>query len=422
MPVAHTDGRFLSPGAVHVEGLGLTTETDDTFELNTAPPPPQQPPVPAFPVTEDLAEAFPVTEDPPIITAVADVVPDPPPIAQLPDPPHTVVLPDLLPMRKWWHWSKFQCGGLILCLILVVGVSVGVVVGGSGGEPTMSSSPGGNGGEPSRSLVPSPAPSTSTAPSSAFEGFLAQSLPTNLQGAILVDDTPEAQAVEWLQDDPGISTYTNLEALQRYALATLYYSTGGENWINNDGWLDYNVAECDWFTDFSLTEDFSFLGDFSFIGGFSSLIDTCINDVRYSNLVLEQNGLSGELPDALAVLTDLQTMVLVDNALTGQLPSAFGSLSQLTVLWLYGNLLSGPIPSEYGLLLNLNFMYLYDNALTGTIPSTLGSLSQLRMLWLFGNKLTGSVPVELCQLVQTNALDLQIDCDLVACDCGCVCS
>jgi hypothetical protein len=163
-----------------------------------------------------------------MVTAVADVVPDPPP-------------------TKFWRGSKFQC--LILCLILVVGVSVrvsaGVVVGGSGGESTtsltLSSSP---------SLVPSTAPSSapsasttpstppSTAPSFGFEVLLAQSLPTNSQGAILVEDTPEAQAVEWLQDDPVVSNYAELEVLQRYALATLYYATDGENWGNNNNWLD----------------------------------------------------------------------------------------------------------------------------------------------------------------------------------------
>jgi Leucine-rich repeat (LRR) protein len=61
-----------------------------------------------------------------------------------------------------------------------------------------------------------------------------------------------------------------------------------------------------------------------------------------------------EIPDALAILTDLRTMGLFSNFLEGKLPSARGSLSLLTFLDLYDNpLLSGPISSEYGLLLNL---------------------------------------------------------------------
>jgi hypothetical protein len=159
--VTHTDGRFLSPGAVYVEGSGLITESDEIVELNTTTQPSQR----ASDHHEDavgfLAEAFLVPEDPPIITAV--------PIAELSDQPSTVELSDPLPTRKWWHLSKFQCGGLILCLILVVGVSVGVAVGGSSGSP-------------------------STASSLSFEEVLEQSLPTSSQDAILVDDTPEAQA------------------------------------------------------------------------------------------------------------------------------------------------------------------------------------------------------------------------------------
>jgi hypothetical protein len=279
-------GQFSSPGAVTVEGLGLITESDGTREFNTASPPSQRPPAQAHlgDTRGFLAEAVLVTEDPPII---AIAVPDP-----LPPP--------------FWRESKFQWGGgLILCLVVV-----GVAVGGSDGSvdrdgpamsPTLSSSP---------SLVPSMAPSSvvslvpssapSTAPSFTFEVWLAQSLPTNSQ---------DAQAFEWLQDDPALSTYTKLEVLQRYALATLYYTTDGENWINNTGWLDYSTAECDWFTAAITT-------------------DSCIDDGRYSQLILKSNGLSSVgLPEALVILTDLRTMNLLNNELMGQLPSTLGSLS-----------------------------------------------------------------------------------------------
>jgi hypothetical protein len=135
-PVAHTDGRFLSPGAVHVEGLGLITESDETFEFNTTTPPSQRAPIPAHPGDAGgfLAAAFLVMKDPSMITAVAYVVPDPLPI-------------------KRWHGSN----GLILCLI-VVGIAVGVAVGVSGGS--------GGGSEPTiSSKLPSTAPSMSPSPS-----------------------------------------------------------------------------------------------------------------------------------------------------------------------------------------------------------------------------------------------------------------
>jgi hypothetical protein len=317
-PILTQGGRFMRPGAVFVEGLGLITESDDIFELNTTTLPSQRAPVRDHHGDPGglLVQATLVTEDPPMITAVADAVPDPPP-------------------TRFWRGSKFQ--SLILCLILVVGVSVGVSVGGSGSEPTMSftlsSRP---------SLVPSTSPSTSTAPSTStvpstassfgFEVLLAQSLLANSQDASLVEDTPEARAIKWLQDDPVAFNYTELGVLQRYALATLYYATDGENWIESAGWLDYDVAECDWFT--------------------TERLDLCIGDGRYRSLAVISNGLSGELPDALAILTDLQSINLGGNDLTGQLSSTLGSLSELRVLVLSETLLSGPVPSEYGLLLN----------------------------------------------------------------------
>jgi hypothetical protein len=269
-----------------------------------------------------------------------------------------VVAPEAPPTREWWHWSKFQWGGgLILCLI-VAGIAIGVAVGVSGGSNDK--------GEPS----PSP---------------LAQVLPTYLQEAILVEDTPEAWAFEWLAGDPGVSNYTELEVLQRFALATLYYATGGKNWINNPGWLDYNVAECDWFTSDS---------------------SDCIGGRRYRKLALHENGLSGELPDALGVLTDLRIMDLGYNDLTGHLPSYLGSLTQLRDIGLYLNSLSGSVPSEYGLLLNLNNLELYANDLIGQLPSTLGSLSQLTNLDLEENSLSGTVPSEYGTLVNLESMHL----------------
>jgi hypothetical protein len=148
-----------------------------------------------------------VEADPVIQEAVATLVMDDPDtiteLAVVPvmEDPHitteTALVPEPLPVRKCRPSRKWQwVGGLIRCLILVVGVSVGV----SGGSD--------DGGEPSPSR-------------------LAQLLPNRLQDQILVDDTPEAKASEWLQDDPGVSTFMNVEVLQRYALATLFYATDG---------------------------------------------------------------------------------------------------------------------------------------------------------------------------------------------------
>jgi hypothetical protein len=92
--VAHTDAldasvppiltqgvRYIRPGAVHVEGLGLITESDEIFELSTTSLSSQRAQVRDHHSDsgELLVQATLVMEDPPMITAVADVVPDPPP-------------------------------------------------------------------------------------------------------------------------------------------------------------------------------------------------------------------------------------------------------------------------------------------------------------------------------------------------------
>ena len=61
--------------------------------------------------------------------------------------------------------------------------------------------------------------------------------------------TPAGQAAEWiLNGDPAMpDPCRDPDAVvTRFALTTFYYSTGGEQWRNNDGWLTEAPA-CDWF-------------------------------------------------------------------------------------------------------------------------------------------------------------------------------
>ena len=95
--------------------------------------------------------------------------------------------------------------------------------------------------------------SPSTAPSSncedqSREDALFDELEAITPGSILLDpSSPQGQAYVWLRDtDPAQidpCTYETLD--QRYSLTTLYYSTDGNNWVNNTGWLT-GQPECDW--------------------------------------------------------------------------------------------------------------------------------------------------------------------------------
>jgi hypothetical protein len=167
--------------------------------------------------------------------------------------------------------------------------------------------------------VPS-APTIAGSPtSSAFEptddvllGLLSSVTPNG--GAALRDSTsPQYQAMEWIRTPNNQGIYSDRIFLQRYALATLYYSTGGDQWTDSDDWLS-ETTECDWFSS-------------------SSLSRICDDDGNIVELNLADNNLRGKVPPELGALTNrLLALTLSKNKLTGDIPS---SLSRITSLSKY---------------------------------------------------------------------------------------
>ena len=149
----------------------------------------------------------------------------------------------------------------------------------------------------------------------------------------------------------------------RSALTALYDSTDGDNWFNNTNWL----------TDAPLDEWHGVIIDF---------------DGRVSELNLNHNLLTGELPPELSNLTNLKTLDLRVNRLTREIPHQLGELTNLIRIDLSNNQLAGSIPVELGNLTNLTGLYLGQNLLAGDIPAELGRLTNLRVLYLDGNELT----------------------------------
>ena len=95
-----------------------------------------------------------------------------------------------------------------------------------------------------------------------------------------------------------------------------------------------------------------------------------------------QNELTGGVPTG---LSDSVTHLLVHrNDLSGDIPDLSG-LTNLVWLGLYDNGLSGEIPATLGMLSNLERLYLHGNALTGMVPMEIGNLAALTNLWLSNN-------------------------------------
>mmetsp|Transcript_30486 Transcript_30486/g.37116 ORF Transcript_30486/g.37116 Transcript_30486/m.37116 type:complete len:958 (-) Transcript_30486:82-2955(-) len=227
--------------------------------------------------------------------------------------------------------------------------------------------------------------------------------------------------------------------LQKYALAVLYYSTGGtrswnypglhENvtnapeegatdgrgWVidggNEDGgWLnikgDLNV--CDWFGvecgKIGKIDDLYLKNIVTGISLSGNNLDGIIpqeicRDVLpdLDILALDQNSLHGPIPTQLGSLKALRFLLLDNNALTGTLPESFGPMS-LVQLQLGSNKLTGKINENgYSVPVGLVELSLEGNQFSGTIPKLTG-FSYLEVLRLGANALSGSIPSELSAL------------------------
>jgi Leucine-rich repeat (LRR) protein len=224
-----------------------------------------------------------------------------------------------------------------------------------------------------------------------------------------IPNSPQAAALEWLSR-PINEGFSTERLLQRYALATIYFATGGDTgrWTLSSLWLT-GSDECQWYS------------------SSDSPSSICLNggsDNVYVDLDLRQNGLAGSLPDEISMLTALQSLRLAENGLTGTLPSTLAELSELQYLDLAANLLEEEVPpsanvfapglknngvlfSRLGDMQALTHLSLFQNHFETTIPTTIGLLSSnLRVLDLGSNLLYGTLPSEV-QLL-TNLVGLSV--------------
>jgi len=237
--------------------------------------------------------------------------------------------------------------------------------------------------------------------------------------------------VKTLADVKGFDCNTVLDVpvSECQVLVDLYQSTNGAGWINNSNWLSSTYVN-NWFgigvesnhvvyiilqnnkLSGSLPDS---LGDLNYLEALaltnSNITGTIPSKfgqlLSLKMLVLFDNNLSGSIPESLGNLTNLWSLDLCLNQLIGVIPSSLGNLINLNRLNLRNNQLSGSIPDSLGYLINLEILYLGVNQLTGPIPSSLGNLIYLQQLMLYYNQLTGTIPDSLGNLVNLTYLPLQ---------------
>jgi len=206
---------------------------------------------------------------------------------------------------------------------------------------------------------------------------------------------PQGQAAEWLfsvdsinQCDPTVE--------QRYALAVFYFSTNGDDWYKNTGWLTAE-SECTWFA-----IECDDLGRLTKIGASQNFIDNGLSgylppelkvfDVL-RNIQLAYNMIGGSIPKELGKLKSLVTLDLEENTFSQAIPDEIYSIKTLENLLLGGNFLEGSISKEVGGLVNLKALSLSQNRMKSQLPETLGNLGNLELLYMYGgDQFSGALP------------------------------
>jgi hypothetical protein len=97
--------------------------------------------------------------------------------------------------------------------------------------------------------------------------------------ALQTQSTPQNNALIWLANNTNLNSYSDKKKIQRYTLATLFYSTNGTSWTSNFGWMS-DTDECGW-----------------------SNQGSCENG-DIVGLDLQENNVIGTIPNELALLSD----------------------------------------------------------------------------------------------------------------------
>jgi Leucine-rich repeat (LRR) protein len=190
---------------------------------------------------------------------------------------------------------------------------------------------------------------------------------------------------------------------EKAILEEFYVSTGGDGWVNSNGWNSPNSGDtfCNWYGIVCVSDD--------------------LESVKYLNM--DSNKLVGQIPESIYKLPNLVSLDLSQNE---GLTVTFGSIGQARSLdsievsktiipslaqiidiaprlqELHMNdideLRRKPFPTEIIALTNLKQLSFDYNDVTGRLPSDLGSLSKLMIFSASNNLLSGSIPTSISQM------------------------
>ncbi|CAB9525532.1 Leucine Rich Repeat [Seminavis robusta] len=275
--------------------------------------------------------------------------------------------------------------------------------------------------------IPIPASPVEVATAQTFLESL--NLPQYTQKALANSRSPQSKAYQWLVNNINNQSFTQPDLpkwrlIQRFAMATFYYSTRGDYWVKRRGWLDWETNECSW-EQILISANFSFSPDlccnkmgeikalsFWYANNMEGTIPPEISLLAKSLQSIEVNRqlqLKGTIPTELGLLTKLTQLKLFVTNIDGSIPTEIGQLESLQLLKVDLTPIHGHIPSEIGQLYNLLTLVVGRADLTGSVPEVIHNTKQLRSLSLLSQS-SGSVlsiPSELGVLTELKRLQLR---------------
>jgi hypothetical protein len=298
--------------------------------------------------------------------------------------------------------------------LIVVAIAVAILLASLGGalsqEPRVVSLE--DAGSAAHSIAQSEVPTSATV---GELDLLFAELPAHTQATIILGNTPQYFAWEWLSHHQNITLLPEWRKKQLFALATFFYAFDGENWnpLIKDRWMDDTKEECLWFSS----------GFGGFVGGeyreWSLEVDgflqeePCngIGEFTQINLqYLKLSGLKPSFPPEIALLASLSDIHLYFNDLEGPLddlfPAELYEMKSLEEIWLCTNHVSSYIPSEMGKLTQLKILVVSTNSISGPLPTELGLMTSLQLLDLHNNDISGAMPSEIWHISTLKKLEL----------------
>lgn len=212
--------------------------------------------------------------------------------------------------------------------------------------------------------------------------------------ALQKQGTPQYQAAEWIAkydalqyDIPALGNTNNTNTyprpfriVQRYILAVLYYATNSKGWTHTAEFLT-NIDECDWNNVIAVPD---------YIVGEIAVGASCNQDLAVSSIFIPENQLVGSIPQEIDHLISLEMLGLQNNQLSGSIPDFIHATKLIYINLNNNELLSGSIPASLGEIPKLQVLGLGNNKLSGSVPANLGSL-RLKTLAIHMNQLTGDL-------------------------------